>query len=127
MQAYRVFGAHRIFGASLALCGVLACGATPAHAANRKVDTLTATCDNGQTMTVEIESSGKGAFPSGLHVVESTSVFTIHQITITSHATGESFTVKNADGVDNNKQLISCFRAGNDYDFTWTGFFTPSG
>ena len=107
------------------LGAVLVSTTTVATADNNNIIELTATCDNGATITVEI-SDGNGSFPSGLRVVDSPSVFTVHQITITSHATGETFTVRNADGVDRNKDLVDCSRSGVNYDFVWTGFFTPA-
>ena len=89
--------------------------------------TLAATCDNGQEVTLELAANqGNGAFPSGLRVTDSTSVFTIHQFTLTSLATGQIFTIKNDSGVAHGKDLVSCTRIGNQFVFTWTGFFTPA-
>ncbi len=115
----------RLAGAGITTIGVLLGAAATATAANTNGETLTATCDNGITMTVEI-SGGNGQFPSGLRVIDSTSVFTIHAFTLTSHETGKSFSIKNADGVARNKDLVSCSRSGQSFDFTWTGFFTPA-
>jgi hypothetical protein len=111
----------------LVISSLLLAPAVVAHADNPNVISLTATCSNGQQMTVQLVSGpGKGAFPSGLRLVNSTSVFTIHQFTLTNLTTGQVFTIKNDAGVANNKDLVSCSRTGNQYAFTWTGFFTPA-
>jgi hypothetical protein len=118
---------HRVFTLTGALAGVgvlLIGTGSPAAADNKNLLQLDAICDNGQAVTVELAS--EGAFPAGLRVVSTTSIFSIHQVTVTSHDTGETFTIKNDDGVAHNQDLVSCSRSGNDYDFTWTGFFTPA-
>jgi hypothetical protein len=103
-------------------------GAVAARADNPNTTTLTAACDNGQTVTVELEGAtpGNAAFPSALRVVSDTSVFTIHEFVITNLATGETFTIKNDSGVANNTDLVACSRTGVAFSFTWIGFFTPA-
>lgn len=98
--------------------------ATQAAADNKNISELDGTCDNGQSVTLWIAS--EGAFPSSLHVVGSTSNFTVHSVTLTPHDGSPAFTVKNSDGVSNNKDLVNCSHDGNDFLFTWTGFFTPA-
>jgi hypothetical protein len=73
-----------------------------------------------------VSSPGNGAFPSGLRLVNSTSVFTIHQFMLTNLTTGQVLIIKNDAGVASNKDLVSCSRTGNQFAFTWTGFFTPA-
>lgn len=90
----------------------------------KNTQTLAGSCSNGQIVTLTLTS--QGTFPSSLHVASSTSNFTIHQITLTPHDGSDPFTVKNPDGVDNNKDLVDCSHDGNSFMFTWTGFFTPS-
>jgi hypothetical protein len=50
----------------------------------------------------------------------------VHSITLTPHDGSPAFTVKNSDGVSNNKTLVNCSHDGNSFLFTWTGFFTPA-
>ena len=118
---------RRLVGAGLVASGLLCGTSVIAGADGPKTLTLTASCDNGQAMTVQI-AAGNGAFPSGLRVVDSTSVFTIHQFTATSPSGQTLFTTKNDAGVANNHDLVSCSTTstttGNT--FTWTGFFTPA-
>jgi hypothetical protein len=90
----------------------------------KNMSVIDGVCSNGQT--VQLSLTSQGAFPSSLHVVSSTSNFTLHQITLTPHDGSDPFTVKNSSGVDNNKTLIDCSHDGNSFLFTWTGFFTPA-
>jgi spore coat protein U-like protein len=116
----------RAAGAGLAAIGPL-CGTGVLARADGTNTLITAPCTNGQTLTTEIPA-GNGAFPSALRVVDSTSVFTIHQFKITS-ASGQTFIIKNDSGVANNQDLVSCTYAstsGTGNVFTWTGFFTPA-
>jgi hypothetical protein len=118
---------RRSAAAALVSSSVLLSTAVVALADNPNLITLTASCSNGQEMTVQLASGpGKGAFPSGLRLVNSSSVFTIHQFTLTNLTTGQVIIIKNDSGVANNKDLVSCSRTGNQYSFTWTGFFTPA-
>lgn len=98
---------------------------SPAAADSAKnTQTLEGTCSNGQPVMLTLTS--QGAFPASLHVVSSTSTFTIHQFTLTPHDGSDPIVIKNMDGVDNNKSLVNCSHDGNNFLFTWTGFFTPS-
>jgi hypothetical protein len=118
---------RRSVGTALVAGGLLCGTGVVARADGTNTVTLTASCDNGQTMTFQIAGSN-GAFPSGLRVVDSSSVFTIHQFTVTSPTGVVLFTTKNDAGVANNKALVSCSHtsATTGNIFTWTGFFTPA-
>lgn len=120
--ARRLAGGLALTLASSGAAATLVAG--PALADNKNVSQLDGTCDNGQNVTLWIAS--EGSFPSSLHVVGSTSNFSVHAITLTAHDGSGSFTVKNSNGVDNNKDLVNCSHDGNSYLFTWTGFFTPA-
>jgi hypothetical protein len=109
------------FACSAAAIGL---GAAPATADNKNINVIDGTCDGGQPVSLSLAS--QGAFPSSLHVVGSTSNFTVHSVTLTPHDGSPSFTIKNSGGVDNNKALVQCWHDGNDFLFTWTGFFTPA-
>jgi hypothetical protein len=113
-----------------ALIGAVSMVAAPAitAASDSSLNTLTATCSNGQTITFSFAlDSGQGAFPRDLHVVGGTSTFTIHEFVITPVSGGAVITVGNASGVGQNQTLVSCTRTGNAFIFTWIGFFTPVG
>lgn len=118
---------RRSVGAGLVAGGLLCGPGVIARADGTNTVTLTASCDNGQTMTFQIAGSN-GAFPSGLRVVDSSSVFTIHQFTATSPTGVVLFTTKNDSGVANNQALVSCSHTSTTSGdvFTWTGFFTPA-
>jgi len=99
----------------------------PVSAADTNLNTLTATCDNGQTITFQFTSpAASGAFPRDLKVLDSASTFTIHEFIITNLSTGDTFTIGNVAGVEQNKILVACSRTGNAFQFTWLGFFTPN-
>jgi len=86
--------------AAAALVGGLALATAPAAAASGWI-TLMASCDNGETLVFTYaDDSGQGAFPRALHIVDSTSTFTIHEFIVT--------------------------RTGQTFAFTWIGFFTPA-
>lgn len=118
---------RRSVAAGLVAGGMLCGTGVIARAAGPNTLTLTAACDNGQPMTVEIAASN-GAFPSGLRVVDSASVFTIHQFMATSPTGVVLFIVKNDSGVANHKDLVACSTTSSTTGnvFTWTGFFTPA-
>jgi hypothetical protein len=106
-------------------CSAAAIGLTSGTAAadNKNISVLDGTCDNGRLVSLSLAS--QGAFPSSLHVVGSTSNFTVHSVTLTPYDGSPAFTIKNSGGVDNNKDLVNCSHDGNSFRFTWTGFFTP--
>ncbi|HEV2004992.1 MAG TPA: hypothetical protein VGQ85_00130 [Candidatus Limnocylindrales bacterium] len=113
-----------------ALLAAVSMVAAPAIAAasDSNLTTLTATCDNGQTITFSFAlNNGQGAFPRDLHVIEGTSTFTIHEFVLTRLSDGAVFTFGNTSGVDRNHTLVSCSRTGQNFAFTWIGFFTPVG
>jgi hypothetical protein len=115
-----------VVAATTAIAASLVVGVAvaPSYAENKNLGTLDATCD-GQP--VLFEGVAVGAFPAVLHVVGSTTSFTIHQLTLIPHDGGDAIVIKNSNGVAQNKQLVSCSHAGNNFDFIWTGFFTPAG
>jgi hypothetical protein len=116
----------RAAGAGLASIGLLCGTSVLARADDTNTLTIIASCSNGQTLTAQI-AGGNGAFPSALRVVDSTSVFTIHQFTATSPSGQTLFISKNDPGVANNHDLVSCSHKSTTGNlFTWTGFFTPA-
>jgi hypothetical protein len=118
---------RRSAGAGLVTIGLLYGTGMLAHADGTNTQTVIASCSNGQTLTAQI-AGGNGAFPSGLRVIDGTSVFTIHQFTATSPSGQTLFTTKNDAGVAKNQDLVSCSHTSNTTGnvFTWTGFFTPA-
>jgi hypothetical protein len=115
------------FAALVASVSMVAAPAIAAASSSNFI-TLTATCDNGDTITFSFApDNGQGAFPRDLHVVDSTSTFTVHEIILTRLSDGAIFTVGTTAGVDRNLELVSCSRTGQNFAFTWIGFFTPAG
>ncbi len=114
-------------GAGVASIGLLCGTSVLARAGDTNTLTIIASCNNGQTLTAQI-AAANGAFPSGLRLVDSTSVFTVHQFTATSQSGQTLFTIKNDSGVANNQDLVSCSHTSSTTGnvFTWTGFFTPA-
>lgn len=130
MRNHLVDKRRRVCGASvagLAAIGLLCGTGTLARADGTNAQTVIASCSNGQTLTAQI-AAGNGAFPSALRIVDSTSVFTIHQFTATSPSGQTLFTTKNDSGVATNQDLVSCSHTSDTTGnvFTWTGFFTPA-